>query len=112
MRGETAVAGSIALGVTLRSMGRFSQAEAAYRRALEQDPKNVTAHRNYGVLLDLYIQKPEDALVHYQNARDELTARSADGGPLDAYIAEVKQRLAAMPKASEAAEATEATEVK
>ena len=100
----TGVAADIVLGVTYRTSGRFADAERVYREALAAESDQVTAHRNYGVLLDLYLQKPEDALVQYQAARDALVARAVAPGVLDGYIAEVKQRLASVLKASEAPE--------
>jgi tetratricopeptide (TPR) repeat protein len=62
------------LGVMLREAGDFDGAQAAYERALAGDPGNAIAHLNLGILLDLYLQRPSDALDHYkqyQATRDE-----------------------------------------
>ena len=54
------------LGILLREQGKFDEAEAAYRRALATDPSYALAHYNLGVLLDLYLRRPAEALEHYE----------------------------------------------
>lgn len=54
------------LALCQRSLGKFIDAEAAYKRALALDPINETAHFNIGVLYELYLFKPELALEHYR----------------------------------------------
>lgn len=54
------------LGVLRRRAGRFEAADAAYRAALEADPEYAPAYRNRGVLLDLYLDRPEEAVQHYR----------------------------------------------
>jgi len=69
------------LGLLLREQGEFTAAEAAYRRALETDPTNRIAHLNIGILLDLYLQRADEALQHYNEYQatfsepDETVAR-------------------------------------
>lgn len=54
------------LGVIRRKQGRFKEAEVFYRRAIEADPKYATVHRNYGILLELYMGRLKDALAEYK----------------------------------------------
>jgi tetratricopeptide (TPR) repeat protein len=69
------------LGVVLRMRGRFAEAEQAYLAALAADPAYANAHYNIGVLYDLYLQRPADALSHYEQyqslsgAADEQVAK-------------------------------------
>ncbi|MGB5250434.1 MAG: tetratricopeptide repeat protein [Gammaproteobacteria bacterium] len=54
------------LGILARRTGEFQTAEEAYIEALELSPDYGLAHRNLGVLLDLYMGQPEQALIHYE----------------------------------------------
>ena len=53
-------------GNTLQSMGRFTDAEAAYREALARDPVDLKAHTSLTQLL--YRQGREDFLSSYDQA--------------------------------------------
>ncbi|WP_231759145.1 tetratricopeptide repeat protein [Microbulbifer elongatus] len=57
------------LGVLLRDQGRFDEAQQAYESALKQWPDFAVGHRNLGILFDLYLHQPEQALHHYREAR-------------------------------------------
>jgi tetratricopeptide (TPR) repeat protein len=78
------------LGLVYRELGRFGDAEQAYRRALDLEPNSERVHRNLGVLLDLYLQQPVEALAHYETA---LSLRGGEDKQMSAWIAELKQRL-------------------
>ena len=82
-------------GVALRSKGDFAGAKAAYLAAIASDPTFAPAHRNLGVLLDLYMNDLEPALaqlVEYQQL-------SGEDKPVSSWIVELKQRVAkAAPK--------------
>ena len=77
------------LGLLLRQQGRFSEAQQAYENALQTEPEYLLAHRNIGILYDLYLQKPEKALYHYQ--RYQSLAGTADT-EVTGWIADLKLR--------------------
>lgn len=54
------------LGIALRRQGQLDDAEQAYRKAVSLDENYAIAWRNLGVLYDLYLQRPHDALAAYQ----------------------------------------------
>ncbi len=54
------------LGLAHRARGAFADAERAYLRALALRPNQVDTHYNLGILYDLYLNRPQDALVHYR----------------------------------------------
>jgi tetratricopeptide (TPR) repeat protein len=78
------------LGLVYRELGKFGDAEQAYRRALDLDPNNGRTHRNLGVLLDLYLQQPGEALAHYETA---LSLQGGEDKQISAWIAEIRQRV-------------------
>ncbi len=55
-----------ALGLALREQGRFDEAAAHYQQAVTLDPMYARAHFNLGVLAELYLQQPADALAHFR----------------------------------------------
>jgi len=54
------------LGVINRDKGRFKEAAGFYQRAIKADPAYAYAHRNYGILLELYMGKLKQALAQYE----------------------------------------------
>lgn len=54
------------LALAYRNTGRFALAEQAYRAALQADPDYAPAMLNLGVLFDLYLQRPVEALERYE----------------------------------------------
>lgn len=78
------------LALLLRQQGRFNEAEQAYANALQNQPGYLLAHRNIGILYDLYLQQPEKALYHYQ--RYQTLADAADT-EVTGWIAELKLRV-------------------
>jgi tetratricopeptide (TPR) repeat protein len=77
------------LGILRRRAGRLAEADAAYRRALEADTDYPLAHRNRGILLDLYLGRPAEALAHYRRYL-ELAGRDEE---VDAWIVELELRV-------------------
>ena len=54
------------LGMLRRRQGRFPEAESAYLKAVTASPDYALAHYNLGVLNDLYFQRLDAALQHYE----------------------------------------------
>ena len=88
-------------GSVLRRQGQLVDAEAAYRHALALRPKDVRVQRNVAVFLDVYRQRPVEALALFERVQ---AARSAAGEGddklLNGWIAELRNRLQAKPAAT------------
>jgi tetratricopeptide (TPR) repeat protein len=90
------------LGLVRRSMGKFDEARMAYGKAIAADANYAPTHRNLGVLLDLYLQDPTEALAQMEQYR-RLTGEDK---PVSGWIAELRRRTGvAAPPASKPAEA-------
>lgn len=61
------------LGVAQRNLGKFKEAETAYQAAVAADDNYAAAHLNLGVLYDMYLQQPEQALQQYERYQQLLT---------------------------------------
>lgn len=86
------------LGIAYRRTGRFAEAQLAYERAIALDPAFVDPERNLAILLDLYLDRPEAALAHYE--RCELLGGGADGD-VSGWLAELRSRLDRRPRTAE-----------
>lgn len=82
------VAGT-AYGLLLRRDGRFEEARTLYQEVLTRFPDYAPAHRNLGILCDLYLNDLECALDQYE------LYRAADPGneQVDVWLADLRQRL-------------------
>ena len=54
------------LGMLLRRNGKFLEAEVAYLKAVTVSPEYALAHYNLGVLNELYLQRLDQALHHFE----------------------------------------------
>ena len=79
------------LGIHYRQQGRFADSEQAYATAVDIDSEYALAYLNYGVLMDLYLQQPEEALAHYERFQQ---LEGGDDKQIARWIAEVKRRVA------------------
>jgi tetratricopeptide (TPR) repeat protein len=85
------------LGIVLRKLGKFAQAEAAYQRTIAVDPNYAPVHLNLGVLYDLYLGQPQKALDEFQRYIDIAGENKQVGG----WVVELRKRVgapAAAPK--------------
>jgi lipoprotein NlpI len=79
------------LGMLLRRQGKFSAAEAAYSRAINADPEYALPHYNLGVLNELYLQRIDLALLHFEYYQSLI------GGDekVEKWIVDLKRRVEA-----------------
>ena len=78
------------LGILLRAQGQFVDAEAAYRLAIAADPEYALAYYNLGILLDLYLNRPAEALQQYERYQDLAAEPNA---AVALWIIDLRRRL-------------------
>ncbi len=93
--------GLTGLGLAYRHTGRFPLAEQAYRSALAADPLYGPALLNLGVLLDIYLQQPGQALAQYETYQSTLV--EPDPG-VARWIIEVRTRAGSPAQSAGAGE--------
>jgi tetratricopeptide (TPR) repeat protein len=78
------------LAKVLRQQGRFKEAEAEYKKALESWPSFANGYKNLGILYDLYIGNKQAALDNYQvyQALQEKPERKVRG-----WIADLTRQI-------------------
>ncbi|MHB8844733.1 MAG: tetratricopeptide repeat protein [Nitrospirota bacterium] len=76
-------------GLLLRRAGRFKEAREVYEKALASFPEYLPAHRNLGILCDLYLNDPECALKQFEIYSEGMPA----DGQVRIWIAELRMRL-------------------
>ncbi len=77
------------LGMLLRRQGKFTEAEAAYLKAVTASPDYALAHYNLGVLNELYLQRLDVALQHFERYQ----ALSGDDKQVSKWIVDLKRRI-------------------
>ncbi len=75
-------------GLTLRQAGKFAEARSAYESAIKANPSYAPAHRNLGVLLDLYLDDPVGAQAELETYK-QLTGEDK---PVSGWLAELRSR--------------------
>ncbi len=77
------------LGMLLRRQGKFVEAESAYLKAVTVSPDYALAHYNLGVLNELYLQRLDAALQHYERYQ----AIQGEDKQVTKWIVDLKRRL-------------------
>ncbi len=74
-----------------RRNGNFLEAEAAYLKAVTASPDYALAHYNLGVLNELYLQRLDSALQHFERYQEIV------GGDeqVEKWITDLQRRVAA-----------------
>ena len=88
------------LGMLLRRNGNFLEAEAAYMKAVTVSPDYALAHYNLGVLNELYLQRLEPALHHFEIYQ----SLAGEDKQVEKWIADLKRRVAANQRTANVAE--------
>lgn len=88
------------LGMLLRRQGKFVEAESAYTRAIQANPDYALAHYNLGVLNDLYLQRLDVALEHYERYQE----LAGDNQQVTKWIADLKRRISATQRTANVTE--------
>jgi len=88
------------LGMLLRRNGDFSGAESAYLKAVTAEPAYELAHYNLGVLNELYLQRLDVALQHFERYQ-ELVGNDEQ---VEKWIADLRRRVAASQRTANVAD--------
>lgn len=78
-------------GMLFRRNGKFLEAEAAYLKAVTASPDYALAHYNLGVLNELYLQRLDVALQHFERYQELV------GGDeqVERWISDLRRRVTA-----------------
>jgi len=88
------------MGMLLRRNGNFLEAEAAYMKAVTVSPDYALAHYNLGVLNELYLQRLEPALQHFEIYQGLV----GEDKQVEKWIADLTRRVAASQRTANVAE--------
>ena len=88
------------LGMLLRRNGNFLEAEAAYMKAVTVSPDYALAHYNLGVLNELYLQRLEAALQHFETYQSLV----GEDKQVERWINDLQRRITAAQRTASAAE--------
>ena len=87
-------------GMLFRRNGNFIEAEAAYLKAVTASPDYALAHYNLGVLNELYLQRLDVALQHFEAYRTLV----GEDKQVEKWIADLRRRVAATQRTANVAE--------
>jgi len=87
-------------GMLFRRNGNFIEAEAAYLKAVTASPDYALAHYNLGVLNELYLQRLDAALQHFEIYQGLV----GEDKQVEKWIADLKRRVAANQRTANVAE--------
>ena len=88
------------LGMLLRRNGNFLEAEAAYLKAVTVSPDYALAHYNLGVLNELYLQRLDTALQHFETYQTLV----GEDKQVEKWIADLRRRVAASQRTANVAD--------
>ena len=87
-------------GLLLRKNGNFLEAEAAYLKAVTASPEYALAHYNLGVLNELYLQRLDAALQHFEIYQSLV----GEDKQVEKWITDLRRRVAANQRTANVAE--------
>ncbi|MEM7432430.1 MAG: tetratricopeptide repeat protein [Pseudomonadota bacterium] len=87
-------------GQLFRRNGKFMEAEAAYLKAVTAAPNYALAHYNLGVLNELYLQRLDSALMHFEQYQSLV----GEDKQVEKWIADLRRRVAATQRTANVAE--------
>ena len=79
-------------GVAQRHLGQFDAALKSYKQSLKLDPEWPLPHYNLGVLYDLYLNNPKQAVHHFEAYQAQQTPPNRQ---VNMWLVELKRRASA-----------------